>query len=104
RAQYALSTLFVANLQQNMHFAYLQDDFKFNSRLTLNLGVRYEYGSPQFERDNHLTNFDPVIQTLLQAKDGDSYDRGLVHPDYKNWAPRVGRSEEHTSELQSPCN
>ena len=90
RAQYALSTLFVAHLQQNMNFAYVQDDFKFNSKLTLNLGVRYEYGSPQFERDNHLTNFDPKTATLLHAKDGGTYDRALVHPDYGNWAPRVG--------------
>ena len=96
RAQYALSTLFVAHLQQNMHFAYLQDDFKFNSKLTLNLGVRYEYGSPQFERDNHLTNFDPATQTMLQAKDGDAYDRGLVHPDYGDWAPRIGLAYQFT--------
>lgn len=96
RAQYALSTLFVAHLQQNMHFVYMQDDFKLNRRLTLNLGVRYEYGSPQFERDNNLTNFDPVTQTMLHAKDGDSYDRGLVHPDRRDWAPRVGFAHQLT--------
>ena len=96
RAQYALSTLFVAHLQQNMHFAYLQDDFKFNSKLTLNLGVRYEYGSPQFERDNRLSNFDPKTATILTAKDGDTYSRALVHPDYGNWAPRVGLAYQLT--------
>ncbi len=90
RSQYALSTLFVANLQQNMHFAYLQDDFKVTPKLTLNLGVRYEYGSPQFERDNRLSNFDPSTGTILKAKDGGTYERALVHPDLGDWAPRVG--------------
>ncbi|PYT15901.1 MAG: TonB-dependent receptor [Acidobacteria bacterium] len=90
RSQYALSTLFVAHLQQNMHFAYVQDDFKFSNKLTLNLGVRYEYGSPQFEADNRLSNFDPATATILKAKEGSSYDRGLVHPDLGDWAPRVG--------------
>lgn len=90
RSQYALSTLFVAQLQQNMHFLYLQDDFKVNTKLTLNLGVRYEYGSPHFEAGNHLSNFDPVTATLLIAKDGGTYDRALVHPDRGDWAPRVG--------------
>jgi hypothetical protein len=90
RSQYALSTFFIANLRQDLHFAYLQDDFKVNSKLTLNLGVRYEFATPQWERDNHLTNFDPKTQTLLHAKDGSLYDRTLVHPDYGNWAPRLG--------------
>ena len=42
RAQYALSSVLVANLRRNMQFAYLQDDWRAGSRLTLNLGVRYE--------------------------------------------------------------
>lgn len=90
RNQYALSTFFIANLRQNMHFAYLQDDFKLNPKLTLNLGMRYEYATPQWERDNHLTNFDPATGTLLHAKNGSMFDRSLVHPDRGNWAPRVG--------------
>lgn len=90
RNQYALSTFFIANLLQNMQFAYVQDDFKVSAKLTLNLGVRYEYGSPHYEANNRLTNFDPATRTILQAKDGGSYDRALVHPDRRNWAPRVG--------------
>ena len=42
RAQYALSSVLVANLRRNMQFAYVQDDWRAGSRLTLNLGVRYE--------------------------------------------------------------
>jgi hypothetical protein len=73
-----------------MYFTYLQDDFRVNSKLTLNLGVRYEFATPQWERDNLLSNFDPATQTLIFAIGGDLYDRALVHPDRNNWAPRLG--------------
>ena len=38
RAQYALSSVLVANLRRNMHFAYVQDDWRAELGLTLNLG------------------------------------------------------------------
>ena len=97
RSQYALSTFFLAHLEQNMNFLYLQDDFKVSNRLTLNLGLRYEYGSPQYDENNHLTNFDPRTSTMLQAHDGDIYDRALVNPDLGNWAPRIGVAWQATS-------
>lgn len=90
RSQYALTNFFIANLHQNLHFAYLQDDFKVSSKLTLNLGVRYEYATPQWERDNQLSNFDPATRTLIKAKGGSIYDRALIDPDRNNWAPRIG--------------
>jgi hypothetical protein len=37
-----------------------------------------------------LSNFDPSTNSLLIAKSGGVYDRTLVNPDYKDWAPRVG--------------
>ncbi len=90
RSAYAIINPFVANLRQRMHFTYLQDDFKVNPRLTLNLGLRYEFATPQWERDNFLTNYDPATNTLIQAKDGSIYDRALVNPDRNNFAPRLG--------------
>ena len=59
RAQYALSSVLVANLRRNMHFAYVQDDWRVGSNLTLNLGLRYEFSTPYWEKDNVLSNFDP---------------------------------------------
>ncbi len=90
RRTYALTNFFVANLRNYLHFGYVQDDFKVNNKLTLNLGVRYEFATPYWERDNKLTNFDPGTNTLLQAKSGSLYDRTLVNPDRNNFAPRVG--------------
>ena len=90
RSHYELATPAIVHYQQRMHFFYLQDDFKVTPKLTLNMGVRYEFATPQYERDNLLANFDPATNTLIQAKDGSIYDRALVHPDRNNWAPRFG--------------
>jgi hypothetical protein len=90
RSSYSLNNEVVLNYRQRMHFAYLQDDWKVSSKLTLNLGLRYEFATPQWEKDNRISNYDPIANALIQAKDGSIYDRALVHPDRNNWAPRVG--------------
>ncbi|HEU0123354.1 MAG TPA: TonB-dependent receptor, partial [Bryobacteraceae bacterium] len=90
RSAYTLNTPNIVNLRQWMHFFYLQDDFKVSSKLTLNLGVRYEFATPQFETTNAMANFDPATNTTVLAKDGSLFDRTLVKPDKNNWAPRIG--------------
>jgi len=90
RSQYALSTFFVAQIRQDLHFTYVQDDIRVNDKLTLNAGLRYEYATPFYEADNVLTNFDPTTNTMIKATDGSIADRGLVNPDRNNFAPRLG--------------
>ena len=90
RSQYALSSILVANLRQRYQFAYVQDDFRLNDKLTLNVGLRYEYATPFWETDNLMTNYDPAAKTMIFAKDGSLYDRALVDPDRNNWGPRLG--------------
>jgi hypothetical protein len=90
RAQYALSSVLVAQLRRNMQFAYLQDDWRVGSRLTLNLGVRYEYSTPYWEKDNILSNFDPATNSMILARNGSMFNRALVKPDRNNFGPRVG--------------
>ena len=68
RSSYAIITPFLANLRQRMHFGYLQDDIKVNGKLTLNAGLRYEYATPQYEKDNFLTNFDPSNNSLSSPR------------------------------------
>lgn len=90
RSQYELANLTVAEMRQRFHFAYIQDDFKVNRKLTLNLGLRYEFGTPYFEKNNRLSNYDPVSNSIVLAKDGSLSDRALVNPDKNNFGPRVG--------------
>jgi hypothetical protein len=90
RSQYEFADLLVVNLRRRLHYAYLQDDFKVNQKLTLNLGVRYEFATPYYEAQNRQSNYDPKTNSIIRAKDGSLYDRALVDPDYNNWAPRIG--------------
>ena len=90
RSRYELANLFEPDYRQRMHFLYLQDDFKVSQKLTLNLGMRYEYATPQYEDQNRLSNFDPVAKKLIFATDGSVANRALVNPDRNNWAPRLG--------------
>ncbi|MEO5898018.1 MAG: TonB-dependent receptor [Vicinamibacterales bacterium] len=90
RRTYALTNPFLAHLRQQMHFGYVQDDFRVTQKLTLNLGMRYELGTPQWEEDNFLTSYDPAANSLIFAKDGGIADRALVNLDKNNFAPRLG--------------
>lgn len=89
-SNYTLNNNPVAHYRQRMYFAYLQDDFKVSDKLTLNLGLRYEFATPQYTSDNKLANFNPVTKSLIYASDGSLYNRALVHPDPNDWAPRLG--------------
>ena len=89
-SHYELDNNPVAHYRQRMYFGYIQDDFKVSSKLTLNLGLRYEFATPQYERDNRLANFSLQADSLIYAQDGSLYNRALVHPDHNNWAPRLG--------------
>ena len=90
RSAYELNNYVIVDYRQRMHFGYIQDDFKFSPKLTLNIGLRYENSTPQYEKDNHLANFDPATNKLIQAKDGSLFERALVHRQNGNWAPRFG--------------
>lgn len=90
RTQYELASLIVAQMRQRAYYAYVQDDIKASDRLTLNVGLRYEYVTPYYEEQNRLSNFDPATNAIVMAKDGSVSDRALVDPDRNNLAPRLG--------------
>ena len=90
RSTFALSNILVAKLQQDMHFGYVQDDWRVNDRLTLNLGLRYEFATPWVEEDNVLSNWNPATRSMVVAKDGSLKDRSTITPDRNNLAPRLG--------------
>ncbi len=67
---------------------WLQDDFKLSSRLTVNLGVRYDILPYAHEKYDRLSNFDPATRTMLLA--GKTTGRNLRNTDLRDLAPRVG--------------
>jgi hypothetical protein len=91
-----LSTVAFGNQRRRIHALYVQDDFKVSSRLTLNMGLRWEYIGPWFEKYNRYSNFDVdeirlgTAPFIRLAEDGGIAERSTLRPDYKNFAPRVG--------------
>jgi hypothetical protein len=47
--------------------AFVADSWKFNRKLSLELGVRYQYGLPIYTQANNLANFDPSLYNPAQA-------------------------------------
>src|SRR5207245_4781382 len=67
----------------NRYYAfYVQDDIKVSRKLTLNLGLRYDYESPLSDRHNQLSFIDfkspiPITVTPVDASQG--LDPTLAH-------------------------
>ena len=96
----------VANKSKETAF-FFQDDWKITSKLTLNLGLRYEWSTPYTERNNKIqfSNFTgnsgitvpidvPGVLSTNSALLGTTVFAGGDHRnvpvDRNNWAPRIG--------------
>src|SRR5216684_3878914 len=71
--------------------AFAEDSWQVTSNTTLNLGLRYEYTSPLYDKDNSNTNLifnNGVPSVFIGGQLG--YPRGLMYANKHNFAPRVG--------------
>ena len=79
----------VRNYRQKSYAWFVQDDYRIRQRITLNLGLRWEYTGPVSETNNLLANFDPNSPTgMVQVG-----QNGLSSPYNRqktNFAPRFG--------------
>lgn len=84
-----LTNLAITDIRMHMYSFFAQDDWKVTPKLTVNLGLRYDYAGWPMEGANHLTNLDPKTGQKFTPANS-SYGRGLVKPDKNNIAPRLG--------------
>ncbi|MDX2039891.1 MAG: TonB-dependent receptor [Acidobacteriota bacterium] len=90
---------------QSFYYAgYAQDDWRVNNKLTLNLGIRYDYDSPRTERYNRMNFFDLNAPSPLASRQTDfpnlkggvsfvgvgDNPRHQYFKDTNNLAPRLG--------------
>jgi len=79
------STLSPRNLRQTIFGAYLQDDWRWRSNLTLNLGLRYEMSTVPTETGGKLANLRNITDATPHL--GDPF---FGNPTLRNFEPRVG--------------
>lgn len=94
RSSYQLATQVQAKSRQRGNWFFVQDDYRVNSKLTLNMGLRYELMTPVYDADNKLANFDPAQNKLVVASDS---DRSLQQTKHNNFAPRLGAAYQLNS-------
>jgi hypothetical protein len=79
---------------------YVMDNWRINSRITLNYGLRYEYAGPSYEKYDRLVSLDTtsdfkavaqVFPNRVGPLSGLSFSRSLVHAD-KTTSPRASES------------
>jgi len=90
------------NFRANAFDFFTQDDWRFRSNLSFNLGLRYEYNGPYTEAGNRISNLDvapgfAAAAPVLPGQGG--FPASLVRPDRNNFAPRIGIAWKPTKQM-----
>ncbi|HEV2177474.1 MAG TPA: carboxypeptidase regulatory-like domain-containing protein [Terriglobia bacterium] len=89
----------IYGIREGSYYGFAQDNWKVRPRLTLDLGLRYEYNSPQTDPHNEIIGYFPGQQStvfpaappgFLYPGDPGTPNQGLVYADRNNFAPRLG--------------
>jgi hypothetical protein len=89
--QGTLNNVYFVDQRLWMASGFIQDDWKVTRKLTLNIGLRYDFATPALEGKNRQANFIASgAGSLVYAKSGSIGDRALVQVNDKNLAPRFG--------------
>jgi len=89
-------------LRQSVYDVFATDDWRIRPELTINIGVRWEYGAPITELKNRIVNLDvaqgftavtPVLASNPKGPlSGQTYPKSLLRPDRLGIEPRIGIS------------
>jgi len=89
-------------LRQSVYDAFFTDEWRLRPELTLNLGMRWEYGAPMTELKNRLVNVDVapgftgaaavLASAPVGPQSGAPYPTSLIEPDKRGFEPRIGAS------------
>ncbi len=86
-----LTNVFDVDQRIHMFGVYGQDDWKVTRKLTVNLGLRWDFAPYPLEGKNRIANFDPAGSgSLIDATGGSLASRALINPDWHDWGPRLG--------------
>jgi len=84
--------------RRTLYAGYIQDDWRVNAHLTLNLGLRYDLMTQAVEKHDGLQNFDitqknpsnSLFMGLMQYANTSGYGRNFVQGNRGDWGPRIG--------------
>jgi hypothetical protein len=84
-------------LRQSVYDAYLTDDWRLRPDLTINVGIRWEYGAPITELHGRLVNLDvapgfSAVTQVLGSNPTGGFPSSLIRPDRLGIEPRIALS------------
>jgi type 1 fimbria pilin len=110
-------------LYGQQHAFYFQDDWKVSPKLTLNIGVRYDYAQPLKDKQDRVASWDPANGEVVYPENAPlvirdpntgssspfnppfpfrtTSNRGLYQSDKMNFAPRFGYAYKISSKTVS---